>query len=462
MVSYDVLRGPAGCTDELCASVINLTPIAHPAVTYTDTTVEPGAGLHVLRGATDDTGNASELSVPASMTYDCVSEYQWRGGLLRRSESGGSGGGVAVCDAIDYTFTGSAPSAAPSVGATEYSIRFTQVTSLAAGPYLFTATSDDGVRVKVDGDYVINDWTSHPATTFTGSKTLTAGEHTVVVEYYQGGGGAVIRADYTAGCAAKQWRAEYFDGRRLAGPVVATQCVSSIDYTFTGSAPSAAPSVGATEYSIRFTQVTSLAAGPYLFTATSDDGVRVKVDGDYVINDWTSHPATTFTGSKTLTAGEHTVVVEYYQGGGGAVIRADYTAGCAAKQWRAEYFDGRWLAGPVVATQCVSAIDYTFTGSAPPAAPSVGSTEYSIRFTQVTSLGAGPYLFTATSDDGVRVKVDGDYVINDWTSHPATTFTGSKTLTAGEHTVVVEYYQGGGGAVIRANYTESLDRLSHR
>ena len=49
------------------------------------------------------------------------------------------------------------------------------------------------------------------------------------------------------------------------------------------------------------------------------------------------------------------------------------------------------------------------------------------------------------SDDGVRVLVDGEYVINDWTSHPATNFTGGKTLTAGEHTVVVEYYQGGGG-----------------
>ena len=67
-----------------------------------------------------------------------------------------------------------------------------------------------------------------------------------------------------------------------------------------------------------------MAAGPYVFSARSDDGVRVLVDGEYVINDWTSHPATNFTGGKTLTAGDHTVVVEYFQGGGGAVIKASY------------------------------------------------------------------------------------------------------------------------------------------
>ena len=341
------------------------------------------------------------------------------------------------------------------MGANNYSIRFTQVAALAAGPYLFSATSDDGVRVKVDGEYVINDWTSHPATTFSGGATLTAGEHTIVVEYYQGGGSAKINATYTAGCGAGEWKAEYYDGTKLAGPVVASQCVGSVDYNFSGSAPPAAPSVGANNYSIRFTQVAALAAGPYLFSATSDDGVRVKVDGEYVINDWTSHPATTFSGGATVTAGEHTIVVEYYQGGGSAKINATYTAGCGAGEWKAEYYDGTKLAGPVVASQCVGSVDYNFSGSAPPAAPSVGANNYSIRFTQVAALGAGPYLFSATSDDGVRVKVDGEYVINDWTSHPATTFSGGATLTAGEHTIVVEYYQGGGSAKINATYTAS-------
>ena len=73
----------------------------------------------------------------------------------------------------------------------------------------------------------------------------------------------------------------------------------------------------------------------------------------------------------------------------GAVIKASYAPGCASGEWRADYFDGRNLSGAVVASECVSSINYNFGSSAPAAAPSVGSTEYSIRFTQVTNLGCG-------------------------------------------------------------------------
>ena len=44
--------------------------------------------------------------------------------------------------------------------------------------------------------------------------------------------------------------------------------------------------MGADTFSIRFTQQVDLTAGEYTFTTTSDDGVRVKVDGDLVIDKW--------------------------------------------------------------------------------------------------------------------------------------------------------------------------------
>ncbi|MEO8107888.1 MAG: Ig-like domain-containing protein, partial [Actinomycetes bacterium] len=64
---------------------------------------------------------------------------------------------------------------------------------------------------------------------------------------------------------------------------------------------------------------------------------------------------------------------------------ADISIGmdCLSTEWKAEYFDGRKLAGRVVASECVSAVNYRFGKHAPPAAPSVGATNYSIRFTQV-------------------------------------------------------------------------------
>ncbi len=56
----------------------------------------------------------------------------------------------------------------------------------------------------------------------------------------------------------------------------------------------------------------------------SDDGVRVLVDGTPVIDKWVNQGATTWTGTRTLTAGSHTIVVEYFESAGGAVIQADY------------------------------------------------------------------------------------------------------------------------------------------
>ena len=68
-------------------------------------------------------------------------------------------------------------------------------------------------------------------------------------------------------------------------------------------------------------------AALYSFTTRSDDGIRVSVDGSYVINNWTDHGPTTDLGSQALTVGDHPLVVEYYERGGGAVAQFSYAAG---------------------------------------------------------------------------------------------------------------------------------------
>ena len=59
--------------------------------------------------------------------------------------------------------------AAPSVGADTFSGRFTKTVTLEAGTYEFTTTSDDGVRVFVDGIPVIDKWVNQAPTTLTGT-----------------------------------------------------------------------------------------------------------------------------------------------------------------------------------------------------------------------------------------------------------------------------------------------------
>jgi hypothetical protein len=48
--------------------------------------------------------------------------------------------------------------------------------------------------------------------------------------------------------------------------------------------------------------------------------------------------------------------------------------------------------------------------------------------------------------------VDGVLIINRWNDHLAATNTATRTMTAGDHDVKVEYYDHTGGAVIHVSW----------
>jgi hypothetical protein len=66
-----------------------------------------------------------------------------------------------------------------------------------------------------------------------------------------------------------------------------------------------------------------LPAGRYELRTVSDDGVRVRVDGKVVQEDWTWHGPTEHKTTIDLAAGAHTFVVEHFELDGYAVLRFD-------------------------------------------------------------------------------------------------------------------------------------------
>ena len=62
-------------------------------------------------------------------------------------------------------------------------------------------------------------------------------------------------------------------------------------------------------------QVQAPVAGTYRFSTVSDDGIRLWVNGQQVINNWTDHAATTNTSAAiALTAGvKYTITLEFYE-----------------------------------------------------------------------------------------------------------------------------------------------------
>ena len=188
-----------------------------------------------------------------------------------------------------------------------------------------------------------------------------------------------------------------------------------------------------------------------------DDGVRLWVDGQLIMDEWRNQVATLFERNVTLSAGLHNIRMEYYEniGEATAILWWVRIAGPAATpKLRAEYFNNPWLIGPPVVVREESAINYNFGRSAP--VPEITSDKYSIRWTgDVEFAETGTYTFTATSDDGVRVCVDGGLLIDQWKDQSATTVSATRQVTKGMHPVLVEYYNAGGDARIQVFWQRS-------
>ncbi len=86
--------------------------------------------------------------------------------------------------------------------------------------------------------------------------------------------------------------------------------------------------------------------GKYTFTSASDDGQRMWVNEQLIIDDWNYHGVKSVSGTIELTAGLHPIRVEHFQGEGGAAITV---------YWEGPNFDKTVLAGDALWTYPIPA-----------------------------------------------------------------------------------------------------------
>ncbi|HSS80940.1 MAG TPA: PQQ-dependent sugar dehydrogenase [Gaiellaceae bacterium] len=137
---------------------------------------------------------------------------------------------------------------------------------------------------------------------------------------------------------------------------------------------------------------------------------------------------------------------------GGTIHHLSYNAAgtCATGTFLAEYHNSVDLSGPAVLRRCENAIDHDWANGPP--GPGVNSDGFSATWSGQFSFAGGSYTFSSTADDGVRVFVDGVSLIDDWHDQSPTTTTATVSLTAGTHSVRVDYYDRTGGALARVSW----------
>ncbi len=334
------------------------------------------------------------------------------------------------------------------VNADNYSVRWTRSLYFgSAGNWIFTTVNDDGMRLWVDGNITVDAWYDQGPTTHTGTIYLGAGWHLVKVEYYNRILGGTARVSWSLTGSFADWTGEYYNNQTLSGSPTLRRNDPSINFNWGQSSPDA--SIPADHFSVRWTRTVYLNAGTWRFTATADDGVRLWVDGSLLIDRWVNQPSSTYTADITLGAGNHTIRMEYYDNTVNAVAQLSYStiAAPAAGAWRGQYFSNVSMSGAPVLVRDDASLHFDWGIGSPN--PVVPSDNFSVKWDSTQTLPiSSNYTVLVSSDDGVRVWVDGVLVIDAWTDHPPQLFSAVRYYAAGAHNVHVEYYERGGGAMV--------------
>ena len=384
----------------------------------------------------------------------------WEGKYWNNRDLSGNPVVVRQDGSINFDWGGGSPAA--EVFPDNFSAQWTQTANLPAGTYRFSATTDDGMRVWVDNVMIIDSWFDSQVRTITADVYLGAGNHTITVRYYEAGGVAVAKMSYVALNApppppppGNTWFNEYFANPNLSGSPTLSGTTTDINFNWGFNAP--APGFPADFFSVRWVRNLNLDAGRYRFTVRADDGVRLWVNNNLVIDQWRVQAATTYSAEVDLPGGAIPVTMEYFENTERAEARLNWTRISApptppSSAWRAEYFANTGLSGQPAVVRDEGAVNYNWGYGSP--AAQIPVDRFSARWTTTLNLAPGRYRFSATSDDGVRVWVNNQTIIDAWFDRPAQTFTGEYTVSGGAVPVRIEYYENTNLAEMRFSYTQ--------
>ncbi len=346
---------------------------------------------------------------------------------------------------IDFNWgTGSPGAGIPS---DNFSVRWVRDFWFEAATYRFSYASDDGIRVWVGDQLVVDDWHDGQYGWKSVDRVLPSGVHKVRVEYYEHAGAARVKVGWERVNPNEVWRAEYFANAELKGQSALFRYDTAIDFDWgTGSPDSAIP---ADYFSVRWTRTQGFEAGTYRFYASCDDGVRISVDGHRVVDAWQHQKLpNTRSGTLSLAEGNHTVVVEYFEHGGEAAAHVWWTREGTFQGWEGRYYDNREFRGGPALIRDDAAINFDWGEGAP--APWMHADNFSVVWTRTFDFAPGFYRFNIRADDGVRLWIDGaDILINQWHPQDFVWHYRNWHYLAGVHTLKLEHFEATGYARIQ-------------
>jgi hypothetical protein len=373
---------------------------------------------------------------------------EWRGEYFNNPNLQGQPVMVRNDPSVNFDWGTSSP--APNIPADYFSARWTRSFNFDAGMYRFSARSDDGVRVWLDSTLIIDAWGPATPNTYLKDVNVAAGQHVVRVEYYEGVGNASINFNFDRVTSFPDWKGDYFNNQFLSGSPTFTRNDVAVSFDWSTTAP--APGVPNSNFSVRWTRNVEFSPGTYRFTVRVNGGVNLLIDGNLIIGQWNNNVNGTFTADYQISSGAHSFEINYYNVSGNAYIWFTYQPLTgSSSDWNGNYFaNDRWSGIPTM-TRFDPNINFDWGTGSP--APLLPVDRFSARWTRVLNLAAGLYRIDVTVDDGVRVFIDNNIVMDQVRESAVVNLTTQVQLTQGNHEFRVEYVEYTGQAVMQFNLT---------
>jgi hypothetical protein len=287
----------------------------------------------------------------------------------------------------------------PRISPDGFSARWTRTWWFEEGYYRFVFSSDDGMRLWIDGNLVVDEW--HDGYFYDESVTLylSAGEYSLRLEYYEHTGDAMVRLGWSQVAPTPTF--------------TATPTTTPLPTATPTPTPTQTPLPTATS-----TQTPTQTPSP---TTTPTN---------------TPLPTSTATDTATPTAtATDTPVPEVPPGS------------ALPGQWQGEYFANPALEGVATLVRQDAEVSFDWGDGSPDGAlPADG---FSARWTGEQWVSAGGYVYVLQADDGARFWIDDQLLLDAWDLPAGQIYRVRAALEEGSHRFVVEFHDEGGQALVQ-------------
>lgn len=345
----------------------------------------------------------------------------------------------------------------------------------------WTASTDN---IGVSGYKVYRGTTeiaSPTATNYTDTSALTPGQYTYKVRAYdsagnQSGDSATVTVTVTsqptppptgAGTGLNATYGAYDQAKTYVVPVL-SRIDPTVDFNWGANGPTSA--IAKDVFFATWTGKIEVPNDTYNLRFTGDDGYRIWIDGVLVVDNWHLRTSPGTMASPKLAAGKRNIRIEYMEWTGSARAKLEWRSNNAAYQvvpktalypetgnglWGSytSYDNLWWLARNANWKYLYSVTSPTINFNWGDNGPGQGApnNKYMATWTgKVTVPRAGQYTFTTTSDDGARLYVGNQRVIDKWTDGNGTKSSSAIQLQAGtKYDIKLEYYENSGNAALQ-------------